>query len=136
MPSSSSSASAQSAASCCSSRIRITWCRPTASARVSPSTCKNSAARSPMPRRDPPKGRSRMSKLLPHKPVLFFDFDNTLTDGDVLDELIARYSPDEYWRDWEHAWSQGELAARDCLQLQVENMRVSHAELFDYLRGV
>jgi 2-hydroxy-3-keto-5-methylthiopentenyl-1-phosphate phosphatase len=77
-----------------------------------------------------------MSKLLPHKPVLFFDFDNTLTDGDVLDELIERYSPNEYWRDWEHAWSQGELAARDCLQLQVENMRVSHAELFDYLRGV
>lgn len=77
-----------------------------------------------------------MSKLLPHKPVLFFDFDNTLTDGDLLDELIERYSPNEDWRDWEHAWSQGELAARDCLQLQVENMRVSRAELFDYLTRV
>ena len=27
---------------------------------------------------------------LPHKPVLFFDFDNTLTHGDLLDELIEQ----------------------------------------------
>ena len=65
------------------------------------------------------------------KPVLFFDFDNTLTQGDVLDELIERYSPNESWRDWENAWSKGELPARDCLRLQVENMRVSRKRLLD-----
>lgn len=64
------------------------------------------------------------------KPALFFDFDNTLTDGDVLDQLIERYSPNEAWRDWENAWAQGRLAARDCLHLQVENMRVSREALF------
>jgi 2,3-diketo-5-methylthio-1-phosphopentane phosphatase len=63
------------------------------------------------------------------KPVLFFDFDNTLTDGDVLDDLIERYSPNEAWRDWENAWAQGKLPARDCLRLQVENMRVSRETL-------
>ena len=63
------------------------------------------------------------------KPALFFDFDNTLTHGDVLDELIERYSPDEAWRDWEEAWQQGRLAARDCLRLQVRNMRVSRERL-------
>ncbi len=77
-----------------------------------------------------------MRKRLPHKPVLFFDFDNTLTQGDLLDELIERYSPNEEWRDWEHAWAQGQLPARECLRLQIENMRVSRAELFDYLAKV
>ncbi len=65
------------------------------------------------------------------KPVLFFDFDNTLTQGDVLDQLIERYSPNEYWRDWENAWAKGDLPARDCLRLQVENMRVTRTRLLD-----
>jgi 2,3-diketo-5-methylthio-1-phosphopentane phosphatase len=65
------------------------------------------------------------------KPVLFFDFDNTLTHGDVLDELIERYSPNESWRDWENAWAKGDLPARDCLRLQVENMRVPRAQLLE-----
>lgn len=77
-----------------------------------------------------------MRKLLPHKPVLFFDFDNTLTQGDLLDALIERYSPNEDWRDWEHAWSEGELPARECLRMQIENMRVSRGELFDFLSKV
>lgn len=75
-------------------------------------------------------------RKLPHKPALFFDFDNTLTQGDLLDELIERYSPNEEWRDWEHAWAEGQLPARECLRLQIENMRVSRGELFEYLGKV
>jgi len=67
----------------------------------------------------------------PLKPALFFDFDNTLTRSDVLDELIERYSPNEAWRDWEEAWQQGRLPARECLRLQVENMRVSRERLLE-----
>jgi 2-hydroxy-3-keto-5-methylthiopentenyl-1-phosphate phosphatase len=73
---------------------------------------------------------------VPHNLALFFDFDNTLTDGDLLDELIEAYSPNEAWRDWEHAWAAGELPARDCLRLQVENMRVSRETLFAHLACV
>ena len=47
----------------------------------------------------------------------------------MLDGLIDRYSPNESWRDWENAWSEGRLAARDCLRLQIENMRVSRDAL-------
>jgi 2,3-diketo-5-methylthio-1-phosphopentane phosphatase len=72
----------------------------------------------------------------PLNPVLFFDFDNTLTEGDILDELIEEYSPNEAWRDWENAWAAGHLPARDCLRLQVENMRVSRATLFEHLSRV
>jgi 2,3-diketo-5-methylthio-1-phosphopentane phosphatase len=70
------------------------------------------------------------------KPILFFDFDNTLTDGDVLDQVIEKFSPDEKWRDWENAWENGRLSARDCLRLQIENLRVSQDELFAYLSQV
>ena len=70
------------------------------------------------------------------KPALFFDFDNTLTRGDVLDELIETYSPNDAWREWERAWAQGQLSARDCLALQVENMRVPRAVLLGRLSRI
>src|SRR5437868_3124296 len=135
MHSSSSSASPPNGASSCSSRIPTTSSPPIASVRASRSVCKSSAARSSL-RALLFQGRERMRKLLPHKPVLFFDFDNTLTQGDLLDELIERYSPNEEWRDWEHAWSEGQLPARECLRMQIENMRVSRGELFDFLSRV
>ena len=70
------------------------------------------------------------------KPVLFFDFDNTLTPGDVLDQVIETFSPNEAWRDWENAWENGHLSARDCLRHQVENLRVARETLFEYLLQV
>jgi 2,3-diketo-5-methylthio-1-phosphopentane phosphatase len=70
------------------------------------------------------------------KPVLFFDFDNTLTDGDILDQVIEKFSPDEKWRDWENAWEAGHLRARECLRLQVENLRVGRDDLFAHLSRV
>lgn len=70
------------------------------------------------------------------KPVLFFDFDNTLTAGDVLDQVIERFSPNEAWRDWENAWEDGRLPARDCLRYQIENLRISRETLLEYLLQV
>lgn len=70
------------------------------------------------------------------KPALFFDFDNTLTDGDILDRVIETFSPDQAWLDWEHAWEEGRLSAQDCLRRQIENLRVSRDSLFHYLAQV
>jgi 2,3-diketo-5-methylthio-1-phosphopentane phosphatase len=70
------------------------------------------------------------------KPALFFDFDNTLTDGDILDQVIEKFSPNEMWRDWENAWENGRLPARDCLRLQIENLRVTREDLLQYLSRV
>jgi 2-hydroxy-3-keto-5-methylthiopentenyl-1-phosphate phosphatase len=70
------------------------------------------------------------------KPALFFDFDNTLTDGDILDQVIEEFSPNEMWRDWENAWEDGRLPARDCLRLQIENLRVTRDDLLRYLSQV
>ena len=70
------------------------------------------------------------------KPVLVFDFDNTLTTGDVLDDVIEKFSPNEDWRTWEREWKEGRLPARDCLRLQVENLRVTREALFVHLSKV
>lgn len=63
------------------------------------------------------------------KPVLVFDFDNTVTRGDLLDQLIERFSPNEEWKRWEAAWVEGRLSALECLSRQLRNMRVSRGEL-------
>jgi 2,3-diketo-5-methylthio-1-phosphopentane phosphatase len=68
--------------------------------------------------------------------ILFFDFDNTLTAGDVLDGIIEKFSFDERWREWERAWIEGRLSARDCLRSQVENLRVTESELLAHLSSV
>ena len=70
------------------------------------------------------------------RPAVFFDFDNTLTVGDVLDDIVEKFSPNEDWREWERAWVEGRMAARDCLRLQVENLRVSQAALLEHLQTV
>lgn len=72
----------------------------------------------------------------PGKPVIFLDFDNTLTDGDMLDALIEEFSPDDRWRVWEAEWVAGRLSARDCLQRQIENLRVSREALLDRAASV
>jgi 2-hydroxy-3-keto-5-methylthiopentenyl-1-phosphate phosphatase len=67
---------------------------------------------------------------------LFFDFDNTLTAGDVLDDVIATFSPDERWRKWEEAWMQGRISARDCLRAQMGALRVTREALLRHLAPV
>src|SRR5204862_379405 len=135
MRSSSSSMSAPRGASCCFSSSPTTWCPPTWSGRPWRTVCSNSAALSPC------RGasRQRRSARVPTsllKPVLFFESDNTLMQGDILDEVIEKYSPNEAWRDWEDAWAKGHLPARDCLRLQVGNMRVSRERLLEDLTRV
>ncbi len=68
-------------------------------------------------------------------PALFFDFDNTITVGDVLDEVIARYSATDEWRDWETEWQAGRMSTMECLRRQVDNVRVSRNDLLFFVSG-
>ena len=63
------------------------------------------------------------------RPALFFDFDNTITRGDVLDGVLERFSATDAWRTWEAEWQAGKLATPDCLALQVGNVRATMREL-------
>jgi 2-hydroxy-3-keto-5-methylthiopentenyl-1-phosphate phosphatase len=70
------------------------------------------------------------------RPALFFDFDNTITQGDVLDRVIERYSATEAWREWETEWQAGRLATPDCLARQVGDLRATTAELAAFVSAM
>jgi 2-hydroxy-3-keto-5-methylthiopentenyl-1-phosphate phosphatase len=69
------------------------------------------------------------------RPVLFFDFDNTITQEDVLDRVIERFSVTDDWKYLEDAWSRGEISTQDCLRQQVAGLRASEAQLLDFVAG-
>jgi 2,3-diketo-5-methylthio-1-phosphopentane phosphatase len=73
--------------------------------------------------------------LSKNTPVLFFDFDNTITKEDVLDRIIEQFSYSDEWRDWEDAWVRGEISTMQCLQRQIAGIRASEAELMDFVAG-
>ncbi len=62
-------------------------------------------------------------------PVLFFDFDNTITRGDVLDGVIERYSASDEWRAWEAQWQAGAMTTAQCLARQIGDLRAAPEEL-------
>jgi 2-hydroxy-3-keto-5-methylthiopentenyl-1-phosphate phosphatase len=67
------------------------------------------------------------------RPVLFFDFDNTITQGDVLDRVIERFSVTDDWKRWEDAWSRGEISTDRCLERQIAGLRVFKQDLLDFV---
>jgi 2-hydroxy-3-keto-5-methylthiopentenyl-1-phosphate phosphatase len=69
-------------------------------------------------------------------PVLFLDFDNTITAGDVLDRVIERFSASDGWRDWEAEWQAGQMSTHECLRRQVSDLRASPEELRGFMSSV
>ena len=70
------------------------------------------------------------------RPALFFDFDNTITQGDVLDRVIEQFSVTDDWKRWEDAWTRGEISTEQCLEQQIAGLRASKADLVDFVADV
>lgn len=68
--------------------------------------------------------------------VFFFDFDNTITTGDVLDDMLVRFSRDDRWKTLEEKWRKGDIGSRTCLKGQVEGIRITKNQLDKYLLTV
>lgn len=68
--------------------------------------------------------------------MLYFDFDNTITLGDVLDTVIERFSVTTNWREWEAAWQEGRMTTSECLARQMGDLRVSSVELLRFVSTV
>lgn len=68
--------------------------------------------------------------------VVFFDFDNTITPFDVLDEIIQRFSIDENWKELERAWEVGKMGSKECLEGQLRSVRVTRSALSRFLSTV
>jgi len=72
----------------------------------------------------------------PEKTVLFIDFDNTISRGDVLDSVIETFSPTAQWEQWQDDWRENRISTLDCLRLQVGGLEVDQETLLDFVRRV
>jgi 2-hydroxy-3-keto-5-methylthiopentenyl-1-phosphate phosphatase len=73
-------------------------------------------------------GVNGRSENLARKPVVFSDFDGTITRLDVTDVILKRFA-DPSWRDVEEQWLQGEIGSRECFERQAALVRVSAKQL-------
>lgn len=77
-----------------------------------------------------------MKKLRKEKHTVFFDFDNTITLGDVFDDLVERFAINDKWRDLEEQWKKRKIGSKACLAGQLKGVRVDKKSLDRYLSGV
>ena len=65
-----------------------------------------------------------------------FDFDNTITKFDVLDDIIQKFATDDSWIQLEEDWKAGKIGSKECLKGQLASIRVTDKELKRYLSTV
>ncbi len=70
------------------------------------------------------------------KYIVFFDFDNTVTTIDVIDDMLGRFSNNDDWKELEKRWQREEIGSRECLKGQVEGIRVGKEKLSEYLSTI
>lgn len=68
--------------------------------------------------------------------VVFFDFDNTITRIDVLDDMLERFSRDDKWIQLEDKWKRGRIGSRECLDGQMRGIRLARNRLDKYLTTI
>ena len=67
---------------------------------------------------------------------IYFDFDNTISPFDVLDDLISRFAVNKDWLVIEKAWEEGSIDAKTCLEGQLRLIRATREEMEDYLSHI
>src|SRR2546423_10401700 len=72
--------------------------------------------------------KGRMSEQQVTTPVVFLDFDGTITRHDVVDVILETYA-DERWIEIERQWRAGRIGSRDCLRAQMALVRATREEL-------
>lgn len=72
----------------------------------------------------------------PYKCIVFFDFDNTVTTGDIFDGMLMRFSEDERWIALEKKWKEGRIGSKECLEGQIRGIRIRKKTLDRYLSSI
>lgn len=62
------------------------------------------------------------------KPILFLDFDGTISRRDAVDAILETYA-DPKWLRFEAEWRAGRLGSRDCLRAQMSLVRASRKQI-------
>ncbi len=68
--------------------------------------------------------------------VVFFDFDNTITHFDVLDDIVKHFSVNRDWIAYEKAWHRKEISSKECLEGQLASLRVTKKGLLRYISKI
>lgn len=64
----------------------------------------------------------------PPRPIVFSDFDGTITLADVTDEILRRLA-DPAWQAIERLWKEGKIGSRECLERQLALVETTPDEL-------
>lgn len=72
-------------------------------------------------------GSSRSEKTS-QKPVVFSDFDGTITRLDVTDEILSQFA-DPSWHEVEEQWLQGKIGSKECFARQAALVRATPRQL-------
>ncbi len=67
---------------------------------------------------------------------MFFDFDNTITKFDVIDDILLRFSVNDKWVELEKKWKNGDIGSKECLKGQLDGVRITRKRLDKYLSRV
>lgn len=62
------------------------------------------------------------------RPIVFCDFDGTITLADVTDEILSQLA-DPAWQDIEREWKTGRIGSRECLARQLALVETTPGEL-------
>jgi 2-hydroxy-3-keto-5-methylthiopentenyl-1-phosphate phosphatase len=68
-------------------------------------------------------------------PVVFVDFDGTITARDTTDAILEAFG-DDRWRDLEESWLAGDIGSRECLRGQMALVDASSRELDALIDGI
>lgn len=71
---------------------------------------------------------STIRQLHNSSPVIFCDFDGTVTQADVTDCILEELA-DPSWREVEAAWVRGMIGSRECLERQMALVQASSKQL-------
>ena len=66
------------------------------------------------------------------KPILFLDFDGTISKRDAIDLILERFA-DESWKIIEEMWKGNAIGSRECLREQVALIDAAPVEINDLL---
>src|SRR6267142_4367413 len=66
------------------------------------------------------------------KPVLFLDFDGTISRRDAVDAILETYA-DPKWLTFEAEWCAGRMGSRDCLRAQMALVRATRKQIDELL---
>jgi 2-hydroxy-3-keto-5-methylthiopentenyl-1-phosphate phosphatase len=72
--------------------------------------------------------RSDVIQSPPSQPVVFCDFDGTITQVDVTDQILSQFAHPS-WQEIEQEWVRGVIGSRECLERELALVEASPEDL-------